>query len=190
MRYSICLELGDAAKAPLIDFQAKLKAKFDFLSPIAPEGLFAVMKFLGEPGPVKVKSLVASLEESSKHSAPFDMTISGLGCFPNDGPARVVWASVTDSFHMLARLHKDCNERYARLGFDKNSSDFIPHIVLGRAQTNNSKGRLRKAVMDARWEPIIQRVTHVSLVSSDVTKDGTRYEVVATKALEATVHGA
>lgn len=62
---------------------------------------------------------------------PFDLTVSGIGCFGHPDHPKNLWAGV-QPVEELAELHDALNQRLALCGFGQEKRTFRPHITLSR----------------------------------------------------------
>lgn len=62
---------------------------------------------------------------------PFDLAVSGIGCFGEPDHPRNLWAGV-QPVEELAELHDVLNQRLASYGFGQVRRTFRPHITLAR----------------------------------------------------------
>ncbi len=62
---------------------------------------------------------------------PFDLTVSGVGCFGHPDHPKNLWAGVRP-LEELAGLHDALNQRLESCGFGQEKRTFRPHITLSR----------------------------------------------------------
>jgi 2'-5' RNA ligase len=100
---------------------------------VKPEGIHITLKFLGEITVSKVSAVKAQLGGIGGVADPFDLRISGSGCFPNRRQPRVIWLGLEhDPAHSLFKLHSWMDEQLEDLGFSREKRRFSPHLTLGR----------------------------------------------------------
>ncbi len=180
MRFSIVLELDDDSKDAVLSVQSKFSAQFPTVQWLERDQLYLTVKFLGNPLKRFHKELKKKLSEVTCGIAPFEIAITKAGCFPTEGPERVVWLGIEEKSGMLERFARECDRAYNLFNITSAEGDFIPHIVLGRVQLANSKGKLRKTVESTTVSPLIKKCSEASLILSRMDKhDGTKYEVIA-----------
>ncbi|SHE96835.1 2'-5' RNA ligase [Fodinibius roseus] len=93
--------------------------------------LHITLKFLGDTREEQLDPLVSEL--SAVRQQEFSMKIKGLGCFPQKGPPRILWAGISNAAE-LKKLKDRIEEKCVALGFDPEERPFKPHITLGRIQ--------------------------------------------------------
>lgn len=93
------------------------------------------LKFLGEVSTSNVESLARMLQkEASQHSA-FDLSIGGIGAFPNIHRPRVIWVG-SEAPAELYTLQKAIDAETRQLGYPAEERPFSPHLTLGRVSQN------------------------------------------------------
>jgi len=68
-----------------------------------PENLHLTLKFLGEVPETSLPSIKEELARISLIHSTFEISISGLGAFPSEGRARVVWDTDSVRWSTLSR---------------------------------------------------------------------------------------
>src|SRR5258708_34816812 len=76
----------------------------------APDSIHLTLKFLGETPASRQSEIETALIDAAKDHAPFDLTIGGVGCFPDLRKPRVVWAGLGGGVTALISL-RDSVER-------------------------------------------------------------------------------
>lgn len=180
MRFFIALELDTTIKDHLIDLISPVRSAFPEVSWISSEQLFIVNRFLGNPDRKVRRQLESLLGRIGSQVAPFQATLSGLGCFPTTDPVRTLWVGVKESTGMLARFERDCEAECKKIGLrsEEKRTEFIPHIVLGRVSGKVPVGPLRRRFCGLRLQELPIHCSQVSLVLSKLTKSGPNYEIL------------
>ena len=117
---------------------------------VATDNIHLTLKFLGEISPASVELLSQALQTECDQHAPFDITVSGLGCFPNSHRPRIIWIGLSIPPE-LNRLQHKLEAATARLGYTAEDKPFAPHLTVGRireqatpAELNNIHSALEK----------------------------------------------
>jgi len=98
------------------------------------ENIHLTMHFLGDILPERIEPIKEALTVVARNVPPFSFTAGQLGAFPNTNRPRVVWVGVSDTASWLALLHEAVDESLERLGFQRETRRFSPHLTLGRIQ--------------------------------------------------------
>jgi len=88
------------------------------------------LRFLGDiedPEPVAA----AAAEVATRHAA-FDVSVAGLGAFPDPRRPRVVWVGLGEGEEAAKALAGDIEDAVAALGYPREDRPWTAHITLGR----------------------------------------------------------
>jgi RNA 2',3'-cyclic 3'-phosphodiesterase len=117
---------------------------------VAVENIHLTLKFLGEISPASVVLLSQMLQAECNQHTPFDITVSGLGCFPSSHRPRIIWIGLNVPPE-LNRLQHKLEAATARMGYTVEDKPFSPHLTIGRvreqavpADLNNIHSALEK----------------------------------------------
>jgi len=136
------------------------------------EGFHLTLEFLGDTDEGDVPKIIRALETAAAQTAPFTLTLAGVGSFGR--PPRVLYVRVGGDLGALHALR----QRVA-----PSTTTFTPHLTLGRVRQPRpqrpSEVRLPEvAVPEAAW-----RVPEVRLYRSILDPQGARHLPLASCAL-------
>jgi len=149
MRLFFGIELEPAVAEALHHAVEPLRVLEPELAWVATPKLHLTMKFVGEvdePGAVALAGAADSIVGRHRH---FDLTLGGVGAFPNFRRARVVWMGV-ESEPKLEWLHHDLEVACADVGYEVEGRAFRPHITLARVRAPLPIDRVRALARAAR----------------------------------------
>jgi len=106
---------------------------------VRPEGIHLTLKFMGDINTDKIDALLLLLPEVATEVTPFELTLSELGCFPNNRRPRVLWAGVKGDLSTLQNLHLAVDNVVEKVGLPRERRGFSPHLTLGRVRRNISE---------------------------------------------------
>jgi 2'-5' RNA ligase len=149
VRLFFAIELRDTLREALDHAIAPLRAAEPELAWVRSEKLHLTMKFLGDVDDAGAERLVAAADGVAACHRPFDLTVGGVGAFPNFRRARVVWIGV-ESEPRLELLHHDLEVACGDAGFEVEGRPFRPHITLARVRTPLPVDRARTFARAAR----------------------------------------
>ena len=149
VRLFFAIELGDTLRHALDHAVAPLRAAEPSLAWVSMERLHLTMKFLGEVDGDGAARLARAADAVATRHRPFEMTLGGVGAFPNFRRARVVWIGVA-SDPRLELLHHDLEVACDAEGFELEGRPFRPHITLARVRTPLALDRARPFARAAR----------------------------------------
>jgi 2'-5' RNA ligase len=128
------------------------------------------IRFLGEvedPEPVAR----AAAEVAGRHPA-FDVSLQGVGAFPDARRPRVVWVGLGEGAGAAAALAKDIDDAVFALGFPREERPWSAHITLGRFRDRPPK----PPHLDPRREFGRARADRLVLFRSVLTPEGALHE--------------
>jgi len=100
MRAFVAIDLPPSIQSDLAALQQRLATVLAGAQPgrsvrwIPAANLHLTLRFLGETTPAQHAAVAARLRTLAKSSGAFEITVSGLGCFPNDHRPTVLWLGV------------------------------------------------------------------------------------------------
>jgi 2'-5' RNA ligase len=116
---------------------------------VAVEKLHLTMKFMRDVDEEGAARLIAAGDLATRCHRAFDMTLGGVGAFPNFRRARVVWMGV-ESEPRLELLHHDLEIACADAGYEVEGRPFRPHVTLARVRSPLPIERARPFARAAR----------------------------------------
>lgn len=146
---------------------------------VKPEGIHLTLKFLGDVPTERLKAIQAALTQAGAACRPFQISVGGLGCFPNPQRPRVVWVAAHDDSGRLLLLQKGVEKNLLALGFAREERPFSPHLTLARIRREAQPAdieALGQAVASGPAELLgAMSVSQVSLIRSDLRPSGASY---------------
>jgi 2'-5' RNA ligase len=108
------------------------------LTPVLPdvrfareEGAHVTLRFLGWTRADTLAGLEAPLRAAAAACPPLDVSVRGLGLFPERGAPRVLWLGL-EMPPAAAALQAACERAAVASGFEAETRAFHPHLTLGR----------------------------------------------------------
>ncbi|HYN69775.1 MAG TPA: RNA 2',3'-cyclic phosphodiesterase [Candidatus Eisenbacteria bacterium] len=96
------------------------------------EGLHLTLRFLGQTPLDRVPALEAIADEVAARIAPFAITVSGAGAFPEPRRPRILWLGIPAGADRLASLAEDLGHRIEAAGWPIESRPFAAHLTIAR----------------------------------------------------------
>jgi 2'-5' RNA ligase len=150
MRCFVAIELPEEVHKRLDELQEKLNRFGRRVRWGNPYQIHLTMKFLGEVPDEQVPDICETAKTIANAHASFELKVEGIGSFPPRGSVRVIWAGLKEIPQELVDCHKDCEEEFARLGFDKENRAFRPHLTLGRVKDRSVSRDVREVLEEYR----------------------------------------
>ena len=142
------------------------------------QNIHLTLKFLGDVSQNDVDKLTQMLRTESDTHASFDITIGGLGSFPNSKRARVVFIR-TQAPAELDALQRGIESATTRLGFEADTRPFSPHLTVGRVRghiTAPEQEKIRKILEETKIDSVgTARVDSIHLYKSELKPGGSVY---------------
>jgi RNA 2',3'-cyclic 3'-phosphodiesterase len=109
----------------------------------AEHNVHLTLKFLGDVSPANLERLAETLKVEASTHEMFKMSIGGLGAFPDQRRARVIWIGL-DAPPALGALQRGVDAAALQLGYPKEERPFSPHLTIGRVAQTASAADLQK----------------------------------------------
>jgi 2'-5' RNA ligase len=149
MRLFLALELPPATAGEIDVAAAPLRAMEPKLAWVPVQKLHLTLKFVGDGDDARVAALVQATEAVAARHRSFEMTLAGVGAFPNFRRPRVVWMGV-EGEPRLELLHHDVEIAAAEAGYEVEGRPFRPHLTLARVRDPLPADRARALARAAR----------------------------------------
>jgi 2'-5' RNA ligase len=185
LRLFIAADLPPDLLENLNESMAPLRARPEFASArwTVPANQHVTLKFLGWVDAQKLEGVATTLESVASSHEPSTIMIAGLGAFPSERRARVLWVGLDDPGGLLAALAADLEAALEPLGFGTEKRAFTPHLTLARFKPPASIAGVL-SVEPRVGEPRFD-VDHLALYRSHLHPKGASYEALGTVPLGA-----
>lgn len=143
---------------------------------VRPENMHLTLAFLGEVEERRVSVLEDVIYAATEDNlAPLQLRAQGLGAFPDEEKARVLWAGLDGDVPRLIELQARLVAELKGAGFEVDSKKFRPHITLARFRWPQPlPSRLARLQEFGEWN-----ATELQLIESHLRPTGARYVVRA-----------
>jgi 2'-5' RNA ligase len=133
VRAFFALELSPETRDAVASAVASLRAELpEGVRWLAPENAHLTLKFLGDVPRDALPKLLARAASRLARESPLQVTLGGLGAFPNARAARVIWLGVSEGAAALARLARKLDAAGRGVGAPRDRRPFQAHLTLGR----------------------------------------------------------
>jgi len=153
IRTFIAIEISDELKEKMREIRSLIAGGMRGLSLPEKESIHLTVKFVGDVDESAVPGITRALESACAGVRPFTLVAEGVGGFPSLRSPRVAWVGVKEE-DVLTRLHADIEDRLARLGINKETVRYKPHITLCRARSIAESQDLSKVILDL--QPVLR----------------------------------
>ncbi|PKB75683.1 MAG: 2'-5' RNA ligase [SAR202 cluster bacterium MP-SAtl-SRR3965592-G1] len=149
---------------------------------VRPRGIHLTLKFMGDIPASTLEQVLETLPQVTASFGPFEISMSGLGVFPNPRRPRVLWAGLAGDLETLSALQLAVDEAVGRLGLPKEDRPFSPHLTLGRVRrdTNEEQSRTIGYLMSNTELQAVPpwSVDVVNLMRTELDPTGSRHYLV------------
>jgi 2'-5' RNA ligase len=157
-----------------LNFEAKnlsqtLKTKVRIL---APEVLHLTVKFIGDVDETRLSDVTIAFLKATGNLPSASLQIRQLMLFPSNRKPRVVAAEIERSPE-LDYIFQFFNRCFSDLGIVADRRSFNPHITVARAH------RWQKETISTVPVQLVEPITSVSLVHSQLTPEGAKYNILS-----------
>jgi 2'-5' RNA ligase len=161
----------------ITDAQTLLAKTGADLKIVEPKNIHMTLRFLGN---ITTPTIEKIHEEMKKiQFTPFNITIHGIGAFPNLRYPRVLWAGMTQGADQLRSIFSQLEPRLHSLGFAPDPKGFSPHLTIARVKSGRNKAELAKCVTEnTNYEFGVTSAQCLRLKKSDLTPKGPIYSIL------------
>ncbi|MFH1450683.1 MAG: RNA 2',3'-cyclic phosphodiesterase [archaeon] len=169
------IELSKEQRERISELIETLKPRGSKVKWVEEENLHITLNFLGEVPEGKVEKLKKEFETGLAGEKKFQLSLKGVGSFPNWNNPRVLWIGVENGAEETQGIAKKLSEAIT-VG-EKEHKKFHPHVTIGRVkiQDNTIIKKLREAEGTKFGEC---GVDDVNIKKSTLTEKGAVYEVI------------
>jgi RNA 2',3'-cyclic 3'-phosphodiesterase len=132
LRLFIAFDVPDDVRAVLADAIAPLKERLGGRW-TPPGNWHLTLKFLGSTWPRLLGRVTETCRDVASAQRPFETSLSGVGAFPSERRARVLWAGLSDPDGRAAGIATVLDDGLAR-EFKPEKRAFTPHLTVARFQ--------------------------------------------------------
>lgn len=179
IRAFIAVQIPDEVKSKFGEIQQKLQASGADMRWVKPGNAHITLQFLGETLLEKIEEIKSALGRVASAHGAFEVSVGGLGVFPNARRPKVVWIGIGKGADSLASLQRSVCEETKRLGFEWEEREYSAHITLGRVRSAKNLDRLRSALeSEKEFRAGEFRATEVHLIRSVLSSEGPSYSTL------------
>ncbi len=132
MRAFLALEIPADVKVYLSSLSRRMARAVEGVRWVKDEGIHVTLKFFGEIEERRAQEIALALGHISGRHEAVEASIGGISAFPDRKRARVIIVTMEKGVDKLRSIFDDIDESLSRLGIEKESRSFTPHLTLGR----------------------------------------------------------
>jgi 2'-5' RNA ligase len=178
VRLFVAIAIPDDIRDTLAKFLREMQSAVPNVKFVRPENLHVTLKFLGNTSPEKLEALCNAL--STIRSSPISLDLHGLGAFPTERRASVLWAGIMSAPNLVP-LATDVDRAAHSLGFSLETRPFAPHLTLARLNPPGLPPKLAQLAADnARRSFGSFTTSEFHLIESKLKSSGAEYTTLRT----------
>jgi len=140
------------------------------ISWVGPDRMHFTLKFLGDTPQDRLPKLAEVAQKMAQSHPPHQITVAGVGAFPNIHHPRVIWVGCGAGSQQLTALGTELDRALAQAKLAKpEKRDFVPHLTLGRVRQGRNFAELTASLQELNDCVLGQTsVDHFVLMCSDL----------------------
>jgi 2'-5' RNA ligase len=184
VRLFVAVELSDgmrqAATAAIADLQHRFGRRV-VARWLPADSLHVTVRFIGEVSEAIAPDVIRALSAPISLQ-PFDLRFGACGAFPPAGPPRVFWIGLANGMPSLTTINGEMNQRLERFGFEPETRPYAAHLTIARVKevSRGPASDVRRILRETSIPDGHCRVDHATIVRSQLSPRGARYESLAT----------
>jgi len=104
--------------------------------------LHITLKFLGDVENEKIFDICDVASKVFADFGPINLSVEGMGLFPNHDNPKVVWLGVHGNTEELAKMEYNLSAGLEKLGYPPDQRKFTAHLTIGRVKNESVRGKL------------------------------------------------
>ena len=179
IRTFVAVDLPQDIKMEVDRFTSAFRSQGKGIRWVNAQNLHLTLRFLGDIDEDSVPGLADSITNNVDGFGVFDLSLSGVGGFPNLKRPRVIWTGAEIGRDKLRDLAAGVETACIESDFGKSDKRFSPHLTIGRVKSPGGlSGILEKIEKNSfKTEPFV--VYEVTIFKSDLSPAGPKYTSLA-----------
>lgn len=136
MRFFIALEIPDNCLQSLKTVQQDLQQIIPDIRLTQNEKLHLTIAFIGEQPEIMIDDLTRVIKNAVAGISPFPIIPAYVDAFPNLHHPHTFWVGVKGDIDKLMVIRERIKDGIAKLGLDTDDRRYIPHIAVGKVNSN------------------------------------------------------
>lgn len=144
--------------------------------------------FLGGIREEDITAMGEEIEKTCSRTAPFHISLNGLGCFPHKRNPRVLWLGLKGDLERMGLFRDELQDRLLPFGIKQETRPFTPHLTLGRFKKPDKKNAPGLEKIFETYQDLVgpdQILTELVQFRSDLRPSGAVYTKMAAWELKA-----
>ena len=144
------------------------------------ENFHITLKFLGYVEPERLEAVARGVEAAIQGAKTFEVELAKVGAFPKISRPSVVWVGMTKGAQEMISLADRVDAEMAKIGFERETRPFSPHITLGRVKLPENLDKLSELIERHQNREVGSfGVEQVTIMKSDLRITGPIYTAIS-----------
>jgi len=188
-RAFVAILLDEGTRAAVAGEIERLRPLSRAVAWVPAANLHLTLRFLGELSDTHLGVVEAALVEAAAVTAPFSVSLHGLGAFPGLERPRILWIGIADGALPMRQAQARVEAALEQRGIPREPKAWHPHLTIGRVFDERAWRRdgglpLRQALAAAARQSFgAFPVSRIALMRSDLSPSGARYRELASAQL-------
>ncbi|MHB8895230.1 MAG: RNA 2',3'-cyclic phosphodiesterase [Candidatus Geothermincolia bacterium] len=175
-RLFTAIPLTEPVRQYVSSIAGALKPSLEGVKWVGGENLHVTLRFIGDCPDAKVPALVEWMTKAAAN-LPLELAIGGVGGFPSQGSARVLWVGAQDSSNAIEKVYNVLDKGAGKCGFGREGRKYKAHITIGRAR--KSPVRIPPEIVEKYLDQrVALKADEIVLFKSVLSSTGAEYSVV------------
>jgi len=180
IRTFIAIELTPEIHHKLQQLQDVQKSAMPDVRWTKPGNIHLTLKFLGDVEVSRIDKISGIIKDVAGNFSPFEISLAGIGAFPNSRKPNIVWVGVEKGAGQLVELAKAIEDAMEKIGFPREKRPFKPHLTVGRIRELKHPEATTKGLEQASVGELGSfTVQKVSLIKSQLDPKGSIYTMLS-----------
>jgi len=180
IRTFVCIEIPQSIKDRIGELQNELRKSGVSVSWTKPSNVHLTLKFLGGVPVARIEAVSNAVERAASGVSPFEIEVSGTGCFSSVRNPRVLWVGLSNVPDTMNQLYSNIESELEREGFAREKRKFSPHLTIGRIRVPGTGASVAEQLIAGGFAPELFTATEVIVMRSDLKPTGAIYTPQAT----------
>lgn len=141
------------------------------------DNIHLTVVFMGNISTEDVPAIREGIKKGCLGFDPFDISLKGLGVFPDTRRPRVLWLGLEGEIERMSSFKKDLQERLKTFGIKEEKRSFKPHLTLGRFRKPNRGDPILEGII-SRYKDLESPVCPLEelvMFKSELKPEGAKY---------------
>ena len=140
IRAFLAVPVPDEVRRAISDLTRGLGKKVPGARFVKPDQVHLTLHFFESLDPGEVEAVRTAARAGAALAQPYEVSLSGLGVFPDERRPRVLWIGVREGADETARLARLVGAELGSRGLPVESRPFRPHLTLARFREPDPRG--------------------------------------------------